>query len=576
MVDKVGITLYILSQEGLGSCNHWLGLTIAAGCSVLRRSQGVHRRPVFVERRIRHDTTLGNDRPVPLRIHFATILIQIGDLAMKTLSAFVIAALAWASAGWAEPFPAQEIWHLDLDRPTVLGPSWVQDGQAQFLVGYSDRVAIVSRGQAFWTSPALGGEITALARIDFGIGDGPEIIAGVMDDSTGRLVVFKGEQYGDMSRVELFGIDTSYDGIGDFAVISDLRRITTITTFEDQLPDSSKNLVIFTQARVWETGLPIFDTFGQVILYSLAHEEATIAARTWFTNGCEQFDWNGDGSNELIFQGSDIWMNNDLLIIDEAHALIVLDQALGPVVHWDAPTLVSYVHPTANRAPMVKLDWGGIHNCVAIAYPWGDNEDGRPDNVAIIEPGEFEPRMSVQVPTGELNSLAIQHSQAGGDRMVCFYNNGAVWAAPADSLANQHQYQSFGPIIHAEIGDFEADGGSQMAILQADGLHFYTMGDLAAPSAGSPALPQTVRLLPPFPNPFNSITTISYSLAHPGYVRLGVYDALGRRVTLLRDGYAAAGTMREVWRADGMPAGEYLLELRTGETGVTRGVVIVK
>lgn len=52
---------------------------------------------------------------------------------------------------------------------------------------------------------------------------------------------------------------------------------------------------------------------------------------------------------------------------------------------------------------------------------------------------------------------------------------------------------------------------------------------------------------PPFPNPFNPSTTISYEIAAGGRVSLVVYDILGRKAAVLHDGYAAAGMHEAVW-----------------------------
>ncbi len=44
-----------------------------------------------------------------------------------------------------------------------------------------------------------------------------------------------------------------------------------------------------------------------------------------------------------------------------------------------------------------------------------------------------------------------------------------------------------------------------------------------------------------YPNPFNPSTTIRYSLRQPGDVNLTIYDALGRKVITLMDGYQEGG-----------------------------------
>ncbi len=56
-----------------------------------------------------------------------------------------------------------------------------------------------------------------------------------------------------------------------------------------------------------------------------------------------------------------------------------------------------------------------------------------------------------------------------------------------------------------------------------------------------------------YPNPFNSKTTVCFTLAEPGPVRLAVYDAAGRHVTTLVDGECPVGDRAVEW--DGRAAG---------------------
>ncbi len=53
-----------------------------------------------------------------------------------------------------------------------------------------------------------------------------------------------------------------------------------------------------------------------------------------------------------------------------------------------------------------------------------------------------------------------------------------------------------------------------------------------------------------FPNPFNPSTELRYSISEPGNVTLAVYNVLGQRVRVLREGRCPAGTHTAEW--DGM------------------------
>ena len=97
----------------------------------------------------------------------------------------------------------------------------------------------------------------------------------------------------------------------------------------------------------------------------------------------------------------------------------------------------------------------------------------------------------------------------------------------------------------------------------------------ATPAEPTDALAATA-LLAPSPNPFATRTTVRYRLDAPGSVRLAVFDALGRRVATLADGYADAGESHAEFDGSGLAAGLYLVRLETARGVITRPVVRVR
>ncbi len=79
-----------------------------------------------------------------------------------------------------------------------------------------------------------------------------------------------------------------------------------------------------------------------------------------------------------------------------------------------------------------------------------------------------------------------------------------------------------------------------------------------------------------YPNPFNSTTTIGYSLPATGAVSLIVYDLSGREVARLADGVKPAGTHEAVWVADGVASGVYVVKLVTGKKTLMSKMVLVR
>lgn len=90
------------------------------------------------------------------------------------------------------------------------------------------------------------------------------------------------------------------------------------------------------------------------------------------------------------------------------------------------------------------------------------------------------------------------------------------------------------------------------------------------------SVPEAFALAAPYPNPFADATTIPFTLAEPTTVRLDVFDAMGRRVAVLRDGAHSAGRYEVTWGPDGLAAGTYFVRLQAGDEMQTLRAVIVR
>ncbi len=79
-----------------------------------------------------------------------------------------------------------------------------------------------------------------------------------------------------------------------------------------------------------------------------------------------------------------------------------------------------------------------------------------------------------------------------------------------------------------------------------------------------------------YPNPFNPITTIRYSLPHIEYVKLFVYDVLGRQVAILVDKKQDAGAYETVFNAHLLTSGVYFYRLNIGTFTNTKKMLLLK
>ena len=79
-----------------------------------------------------------------------------------------------------------------------------------------------------------------------------------------------------------------------------------------------------------------------------------------------------------------------------------------------------------------------------------------------------------------------------------------------------------------------------------------------------------------YPNPFNPLTTISFSIPQSGMVSLKVYDITGRVTTTLKDEYMNVGYYDISWDASNYPSGIYFVKMVSGGYVEMEKVVLVK
>jgi hypothetical protein len=110
---------------------------------------------------------------------------------------------------------------------------------------------------------------------------------------------------------------------------------------------------------------------------------------------------------------------------------------------------------------------------------------------------------------------------------------------------------------------------------------YYKVGSGSVTAVETPRAPPLARLLRNYPNPFNPVTRIEFAIPGDAQVSLRVYDARGRLVRTLVDGYLAAGRRTVEWdgRTDnGDPAasGTYFMRLVGGGEYLTRSISLLK
>jgi hypothetical protein len=90
------------------------------------------------------------------------------------------------------------------------------------------------------------------------------------------------------------------------------------------------------------------------------------------------------------------------------------------------------------------------------------------------------------------------------------------------------------------------------------------------------AAPSSFALLASYPNPFNPIATLRYSIPQNAPVKLEVFDALGRIVSTLVDEKKNAGEYHVQFDGTALASGTYLCRLTAGTIVLSNKLVLLK
>jgi hypothetical protein len=79
-----------------------------------------------------------------------------------------------------------------------------------------------------------------------------------------------------------------------------------------------------------------------------------------------------------------------------------------------------------------------------------------------------------------------------------------------------------------------------------------------------------------YPNPFNPTTNIRFTIAHPEFVSLKVFDLLGREVTTIVNEHLTPGIYLKQWNASNLASGIYFYRLKANSFTKTKKLILLR
>jgi ligand-binding sensor domain-containing protein len=165
-------------------------------------------------------------------------------------------------------------------------------------------------------------------------------------------------------------------------------------------------------------------------------------------------------------------------------------------------------------------------------------------------------------------------------RAIIRDNNGNMWFGTRRGLSklspDKSSWQSFTEqdgLISNNIFDLEVDSDNNLWIATDKGVSYLT--NLSTSVHQKETIDYQIKLAN-YPNPFNPVTKIDYTIPKSGKVKLEVFDNLGSLIKVLVDKTQNAGNYQVLFGGDNIPSGIYLYRLTTERSSITKKMVLIR
>jgi hypothetical protein len=117
---------------------------------------------------------------------------------------------------------------------------------------------------------------------------------------------------------------------------------------------------------------------------------------------------------------------------------------------------------------------------------------------------------------------------------------------------------------------------TKLKLLSDVAQNLYDEGFIISVNQISSKVPESYKLHQNYPNPFNPTTKIKFELPKSSFVKLIVYDILGREITKLVNEKLTVGSYETEWLANEFVSGVYFYKLITNDFSETKRMVLLK
>jgi hypothetical protein len=145
-----------------------------------------------------------------------------------------------------------------------------------------------------------------------------------------------------------------------------------------------------------------------------------------------------------------------------------------------------------------------------------------------------------------------------------------------DLQNNDYTLQEFSSCIDSGTADIDGDGVDDIIdyIGLAPDMGAFEFG--VELSNDEENIPTVYTLKTPYPNPFNPVININFSVPNHDRVSISIYDIYGRLVTTLANSYFHPGHHSITWNANSYASGVYFIKMQSADFLETQKVMLLK
>ncbi len=294
-------------------------------------------------------------------------------------------------------------------------------------------------------------------------------------------------------------------------------------------------------------------------------------------------DYEGRGGGAYCFEDSSrfeycTFSNNNGVGVDYNYSVPIISYCVltgsvdGVLSEESEPVIINCtIVDNDNVGILSYLSYFLILNTIIEGHPFGGIFFGDSTTATIMYSDFYD--NGVGNFTGEPPDTLgdIVTINANGDSCDYFLN---IFLDPLfdDPAAGNYQILFESPCIDAGDPTFPLDPDTTIVDMGA----FYFDQQSIVPTKPLSLQPKTFRLHPPYPNPFNPTTTISYEIPTTSHIKLIIYNLLGRQVATLVDQSVQTGIHTITWNAGNYPSGIYFCRLESNGFHQTQKLLLLK